>query len=691
MLDGDNVLNEKIKLVKEVYTSDELVSMDDKLLEIAMDVTNSFIETFKNRGGATKEQIDFANETAKIVFGILVEKYVIGIPAPCGFGKSSITLEILKKMVEMLKLKLTTDGIIIVTDRLESLRETQKELNEMGLGGYTYILESWNEEMCMNKKIKQSDSKICTPKKCSFFSSCKICFQQTEQAEKPILLITNARLREGGENINRYKDYNGGERKTLIIDERPDVLDVVKVHKSLLNEISTELSKCEYICTEEKTNLENKFKEICDTLIGRMQRLRTKYKRFIVSNISNDIICKNDEEFMSLWNKYMGNNRKRELAHIHKVLTSGGFYVYEKNTEFITTIGSRDLNDMYSDTFKTIIFDGTALYDPLYLSMYINNSIKFLDIENTRIYNNLSITSYSQHKLTRTNFKDKKYLVKACAEFINNKMRIGMRKAFVVTYQNQAVELSSLLKHKGNIPQLNEAETYYFGNTKGKNTMQECTRMFQIGWNTMSDYEYVIQWLSASTVKWEKVIEACANIEKAEEMSELLTIKDRSAEQYGSNTYRSQFMCYEYGLQGINHFKMFSMVTDFYQEVHRTKLRNYSCTDKIEVHMFAVKSIILNMIERLFPKDNGKLINIVKDDLIEFTESKADNRANKGVTYTKFKAWLDIQTKGRSVTSKELLSESGLNSKSLNKSKSNNSFVREWFKVHTTSKGNYLI
>ena len=215
MLDGDNVLNEKIKLVKEVYTSDELVSMDDKLLEIAMDVTNSFIETFKNRGGATKEQIDFANETAKIVFGILVEKYVIGIPAPCGFGKSSITLEILKKMVEMLKLKLTTDGIIIVTDRLESLRETQKELNEMGLGGYTYILESWNEEMCMNKKIKQSDSKICTPKKCSFFSSCKICFQQTEQAEKPILLITNARLREGGENINRYKDYNGGERKKI--------------------------------------------------------------------------------------------------------------------------------------------------------------------------------------------------------------------------------------------------------------------------------------------------------------------------------------------------------------------------------------------------------------------------------------------------------------------------------------------
>jgi hypothetical protein len=133
------------------------------------------------------------------------------------------------------------------------------------------------------------------------------------------------------------------------------------------------------------------------------------------------------------------------------------------------------------------------------------------------------------------------------------------------------------------------------------------------------------------------------------------------------------------------------MVTDFYQEVHRTKLRNYSCNDNIEVHIFAVKNIICKMIKQLFPKKKGNLINIIDDELNEFKESKADNRKNKGVTYTKFKAWLDIQTKGRSVTSKELLLESGLDSKSLNKSKSSNSFIREWFKEHTISKKNYIV
>ena len=634
LLDGDNRLNEVIKLSKEVYTANEIVTITPELELIATDITNNFINTFESRGGLTTEQINFANETSKIIFGELIENIITVIPAPCGFGKSSITSEILQKIISLHMNKESTDGIIIVTDRLESLRNTVEYLKQVNLDGYTYILEGWNQEICINKKIKQGDAKVCTPNNCNFFSKCKISKQQKEQEKFPILLITNARLRECADSIIKYKDWENGTRTILLIDERPDVLDVVKVSKELLNKISTTLSKLSYDATEDKTTLENKFKEISDTINTKMQRLRgSEHKRFIVSNINNDMICKNDLEFMTLWDKYMRFENKRELEHIHTILTQGGFYVYQKNIEFICTIGSRDLKELYCKTFKTIIFDGTALYDPQYLGMYNKGSIKYLDIENTRSYDNLTINVYNKHKLTQTTFREKNHLVNACASFINNKMRIGFtKKTYVVTYQKVASDLYRLLKHLDYIPTPNDFEVYYYNSTKGNNNMQECVNMFMLGWHTMPDYEYVIQWLSIYA-NWELIISKCSNLEKAVSMSEQLEIKDRSISKYNGDDYGTNYKNWEFGYENLNQYKYFTMVTDFYQEIHRTKLRKYSCNDIIVCHVFAIKSIILKMIDQLFPR-KGELINVIDDELVEFKESKIEGRKTKDGTKT---------------------------------------------------------
>jgi len=213
--------------------------------------------------------------------------------------------------------------------------------------------------------------------------------------------------------------------------------------------------------------------------------------------------------------------------------------------------------------------------------------------------------------------------------------------------------------------------------------------MFMLGWHTMPDFEYVIQWLSIY-VNWDGVINRCSNLEKAIEMSEKLEVKDRSIAEYNGNDYGTNYNNWEFGYEPLNKYKYFTMVTDFYQEIHRTKLRRYSCNDKIVCHVFAIKSIILKMIEQLFPR-KGELINVIDEELVEFKESKADGRKNKGVAYTKFKDWLDIQVVGREVKTKELLLESGLESKELNKVRNKNSFVGEWFKEHTISKGKYLV
>jgi hypothetical protein len=292
---------------------------------------------------------------------------------------------------------------------------------------------------------------------------------------------------------------------------------------------------------------------------------------------------------------------------------------------------------MYCDIFKTIIFDGTALYDPLYLGMYNKKSIKYLDIENTRLYSNLNIDAHLKHKLTKTTFKDKKHLILGCAKLVNSKMKSGYNKAYVVTYQTIANQLNDLINSKYNVVKLN-GELFYFGNTKGKNNMQDCNTMFQFGWDTLPDYEYAIQWLSVC-VDWDTVLKI-NDKERLEKYSEYLTVKERNVDTYNNDTYETHgYSAYEFGFGDLNQFKMFTLVTNFYQEVHRIKLRNYNCTtEQIEVNIFSIQGVILKMIEQLFPKCN---MNKIDTELDCFKESKADNRKNKVKGYDEFIKWFD--------------------------------------------------
>jgi len=86
-----------------------------------------------------------------------------------------------------------------------------------------------------------------------------------------------------------------------------------------------------------------------------------------------------------------------------------------------------------------------------------------------------------------------------------------------------------------------------------------------------------------------------------------------------------------------------------------------------------------------------KIENDITKNTIKYQENKADSRINKGIAYTKFKNWLDVQISGMSVKAKDLLLESELDTGILNGLKKSNTFVREWFKTHTVKKGNYLV
>lgn len=647
-LDADNYRCKVFNLERVTYTADEIVSVTDELEEIANKVTESFKNTFINRDRqATEEQIYFANETAKIVLGKFKENIICIDPAPCGFGKSTIKLELMKYMTKLYEDGLSTTGVIIGGDRLDDLRQLQKDLGEYSK--YTYLLEGWNEKVCLDKSIKTVETGMC--KKCTFWN-CKVKKQMSDQKEKPILLVTNTRLKEHGADFcSTYMKYDKGERKILLIDEKPQMFNTVEINKILLNDIDSAISKAEYQDNEmdEKTQLSKYWKEISELVESKMIPLRGKYKRFIISNSCNIPVCMNNHEFMKLWNKYIKHNFKRELQHIHEVLTKGGFYVCESNTEFISTIGYNNLRDMYKSFDKVVIFDGSALYDPEYLGLYdydkesdIDNSdIRFLYIPNTRTYENLNITINTAHKLTKTEFKNKKYLPYAISNYIKNKIKIGFHgRSYVVTYQEQATILSQLLGNdtlKRQIPRANN-KCYYYGNTKGSNEMDECTRMFNIGWDTLPDYQIAIKYLSCDIKQWEHILELCKDTEKAQFISDIFLKKDRRVDEVGNRTYTGEYNQYCFGLTSIDEFQYLDMVSKFYQEVHRTKLRDYNYDKEIKVYLFQTKPLIYSMLSSLLPKCS---IKKHVDKLSEFQKAKDDTRENKCKGYDKFFEWFN--------------------------------------------------
>jgi len=146
MLDGNNYISSNIELTKNVYSADELVDIDEKTNKSVKDVVYNFSQTFQSRGGATHEQIHFAEATAKIIFGQLKENISVVIPAPCGFGKSSISLEIIAKTIELNK-----NGVS------DNLVETLKSHFKNHINVKVVLLKSFSRD---KSKIKKTAEEI---------------------------------------------------------------------------------------------------------------------------------------------------------------------------------------------------------------------------------------------------------------------------------------------------------------------------------------------------------------------------------------------------------------------------------------------------------------------------------------------------------------------------------------------------
>ncbi|NFC89032.1 hypothetical protein EXN13_15585 [Clostridium botulinum] len=686
-------------LKKKVYTSEDLTENNENINVLVNKTIERYNSLFEERNmKATPQQLNFASETAKILLSNLKNKEIIPvIPAPCGFGKSTITQVFLNVVCEAYKEGTLIDGMIIVTDRIEQLYELheniidsqgyykiEKKDNKIFKTPFTYILEGWKEDsferkVCLNKDFKSYENGMCSSESCPFYGECKISKQKYQQIYSPIILLTNARLETFSESINIYSTYKDIEdnlqsRTLRINDEKPSMRDAFRVDTKILNNIENEIYTIDN--NEDRRKLIDKFMYISN-IIKQKFRDYEKYDRMIVSNINNTPILLSDKEFMELWHKYFKKKFSYELRHIHTVLTKGGLFVNAgKRGMFISTIGMKKI---LNEKMKTVIFDGTALVDNDYNNEDI---IKFVDIDNPRTFDNVDFNFYLAHKLNKSKFNSKKYLINACANFLKT---IKKEQTYVVTYSERAKTIMREIKKNEdimvnhnkaigitNIVGKDEDTLFYFGNTKGSNKAQNCTQMVQFGWNNLPDYEYLIRYLCTNFTeeRWEHILKEW-DLEKAELFMKVMCTIDLK-EGCGDN-----FWIY----------KNYSMLTDFIQEVFRTKMRNYNSRKNITIHCFACSDLLRMMIKEMFSKCN---MNIEHKELECFQEAKILGRDEEKETIAqKILNFIHNGWDGNEIKSNNMLKKIGITKKQFDKAKENNKDLKKIINKYMIKRGVY--
>lgn len=653
---------DKLNLLQDLYTSDHFVDTTDNTERLVDLVKEEFTNIIKE---PTQEQLYFVEETVRIMLGdskisksdnLFFDKKepISVVTASCGMGKSVVKKAVLKVIQEEIRAGRRSDGVVVVADRFDDINDTifnkdkDGNLVEYLDPNYYFVMKSWDRDICLNKEIKESGYKIC--KDCKF-DQCPLQKQNKEQKQRPFVFMTNARIAELGEGLKHYKEYgNGKERTLLFIDERPQLADTMAINITLMNDIKNYISdKIKYDCLEDRYDFKDLFSQVYDRIENFMIDCNKRYcdkdknkdkndKQHGIREIAtvfigeDEDLTSDDERWKELCKKYkLYNKFSKELQHIQRVLRHGGLYVCEGNVEFIQSLGKKYVSKNYEE-YRTIIFDGTANIDMHYSS--IRKYSKSLYVPNSRTYENVHIYNFTNYNLSKSSILNSNYKIDAINDFLrklpsyfpNQKIYAVCHKDFVIPTSNNTdvyVADDNYIKDKN-------GRLYYFGNTKGKNDMRDCNVMVMLGWNIKPDYTYAIQFLNHYEDPL-NLLKECADDEGLRRKysdgvnrtwrylngtNRALTKKEKN-NLIGydfNNIYRIEEL---YGIKEINETRWLDIMTEFYQEIHRTKMRVYNSKEDIYIITFNMENQIKQMTKQLLPK-------VDFNDLVDVTISAFD-------------------------------------------------------------------
>jgi len=191
-LDGDNYQYWSRDITVSALKPEQIVDINDDIKAFAQETQDKFRGLFDERNNIISEgQITFSYDATMSILGqVLNPDKITIIPAKAGFGKSSYIYSFLSTLCKHIhsgaSSKFSTQGVIIVTDKIEALRQLEEDIyKDQGFYSkgkhntkYTYILEAWNKNsardgICKNAAIESYEYGMCSPHECPYFDKCK--------------------------------------------------------------------------------------------------------------------------------------------------------------------------------------------------------------------------------------------------------------------------------------------------------------------------------------------------------------------------------------------------------------------------------------------------------------------------------------------------------------------------------------
>lgn len=376
-------------------------------------------------------------------------------PLMCGVGKSTYLRYLISDAIR------DRFGLIIITDRIDNLRK----------------IATSEIDSDFNRFITDNSSKI------AILSSDNIKDEWTELYKKPIVLMSTQRY--FNLEIDSILQLTKNRNK-IVFDEKPFILDFVKVDIKALNDIDTALKQGlnDTICQSDKAYLTDAYIAInteLQRILRENEKQNTGYKleRFLnPKELSFHGLQL--EDYFIMFRKYKINLTKYDIKTtkiieaISKLVSEGGIVASEKKVKkksdenydnyFYVVVNNSD--KLTATNANVFVLDGTADISP----EYTLDCFKIVDCSEfqrdlSKLNLNIIDINTSKNKLTHAGTNTDKY-INQIVEYIHAEPE---RYNVLFTYQAIEQKFSEYFT------------TAHFGNIKGTNTFRNEQSIVQVG------------------------------------------------------------------------------------------------------------------------------------------------------------------------------------------------------------------
>lgn len=518
-----------------------------------------------------------------------------------GGGKSTTLVTYLRYMLEH---HLEQAGTIVVIERnetavalakelgnyevfVEATEDTSYDVDYYQYSHAAYVMQSAFTYKKCKKDLTEYEHNVCG--RCSFKRTCELPKKHEIQKQFPIIIMTHARLQMEGAQLKNYAKWIGNdgkeyERKRLVIDEKPPIIDFIQISTMDLETLIYHLKSMEL-----EIGRENMISAI--QVINELKMIMLSSERGVQIPPLDTTFKFN---FEAEWYKHYEGSNVAILRHVEAVITQASI-VSEYNRRITISTAKKAIYDF--SMYNTIILDGTAKYDLEYGHL---DNIQLMDIPVLKSYDHLTLHYDITIPSSKKRLLEDNDLVLKLAKYASEKSL--EEPVLILCYKFMKGLFESLLSQEIKNKRI---AINHFGNIKGSNSYSNYSCLIVVGIINKGDAYY----LSKS-----------GGIFSDESDLGVTTIKKTR-----------RFNSVE-----IETYKLSDQVVGSIQDILRTSIRNHGNSKKADVYIFSRDIVLLKLLYEYFNGSKVEKWNLLDSKPKWFLElNKLFNIVEAGSKITK--------------------------------------------------------